>query len=93
MPFDWDENKNQLNIEKHKLDFEDAKELFLNGTLWKTEDKRAEYKEARFVGFGYVKNRLMNIVYTKRTPDIIRIISFRKANQREVKMYERNFKN
>jgi uncharacterized DUF497 family protein len=93
MPFDWDENKNLLNIEKHGLDFEDSKELFLNGSLWKTEDKRSEYKEVRFVGFGYVKNRLMNIVFTKRIFNIIRIISFRKANQREVEAYEKNFKN
>ena len=28
MKFEWDENKNELNIEKHGLDFEDAAEIF-----------------------------------------------------------------
>lgn len=93
MRFEWDRNKNNLNIEKHGLDFEDAKELFVNGTLWRIEDNRIEYKEVRFVGFGYVCHRLMNIVFTKRGSNIIRIISFRKANQREVNFYEQNFKN
>lgn len=93
MNFDWDENKNKSNIEKHGLDFEDAKELFFNGSLWKLEDNRIEYNETRFIGFGYTNGRLMNIVFTKRLPNIVRVISFRKANQREVKAYEKNFKN
>ena len=82
-----------VNIEKHGLDFEDAKELFVNGTLWRLEDTRNEYNEIRYIGFGYVYGRLMNIVYTKRKPNVTRIISFRKANQREVSAYEKNFKN
>ncbi len=93
MSFDWDVTKNKLNIEKHALDFEDAKELFVNGTLWKIEDNKTDYKEVRFIGFGYANSRLVNIIYTKRAPNIIRIISFRKANRREVKAYENNFKN
>lgn len=93
MPFEWDENKNQLNIKKHGVDFEEAKELFLNDSLWEIEDKRREYQETRFVGFGYIRNRLMNIVFTKRISGITRVISLRKANQREVKAYEKNFKN
>ena len=43
-------------------------------------------------GVGYANDRLVNIVYTKRKPNIIRIISFRKANQRQVKAYEKNIK-
>ena len=93
MKFDWDVTKNKLNIEKHMLDFEDAKELFVNGTLWRLEDTRNEYNETKYVGFGYAIGRLMNIVYTKRKPNVIRIISFRKANQREVRAYEKNFEN
>ena len=93
MQFEWDANKNNLNIEKHGLDFEDAQELFSNRTLWHVEDSRLEYKEVRFIGFGYVKGRLVNIVFTRRDPNIVRMISFRKANQREIKLYEQNFKN
>lgn len=34
MKFEWDENKNILNVEKHGLNFEDARQLFTNGTLY-----------------------------------------------------------
>jgi uncharacterized DUF497 family protein len=68
--------KNKLNIQNRGLDFEDAKELFYNNTLWKVEDARFDYREIRFTGFGYVKGRLMNVVYTKRSHNTIRIIFF-----------------
>ena len=92
MQFDWDVKKNLLNIKKHGLDFEDAKELFTY-PLYKFEDTRFNYGEKRFVGFGYVSGKLMNIVYTERLPNIIRIISFRRANSREEALYEKEFEN
>ncbi|MGB9686689.1 MAG: BrnT family toxin [Rectinema subterraneum] len=30
MTFEWDENKNQINIQKHGVSFEEAKEAFLD---------------------------------------------------------------
>jgi len=92
MQFDWDPKKNLSNIKKQGLDFEDAKELFTYD-LYKFEDKRFNYGEKRFVGFGYIKNKLMNVVYTEREPNIIRIISFRRANSREEALYEKAFQN
>lgn len=92
MKFEWDDDKNLINIKKHGLDFEDAKLLFKR-TLWKFEDTRFNYGEIRIVGFGYVKSRLMNVIYTELKPDIIRIISFRRADTREELLYEKNFKN
>jgi uncharacterized DUF497 family protein len=91
MIFEWDDNKNTLNFEKHGVCFEDAKELFTQ-TLWEFVDTRYDYGEKRMVGFGYVKDRLMNIVYTEPKPSIVRIISFRRANSREEALYEKNFK-
>ena len=92
MQFDWDESKNQLNIEKHKADFNDAIQLF-NNNLLVIPDERFNYKELRFIGYGYVNGRLMNVIYTERLPNIIRIISFRKANSREKRLYEKIIKN
>lgn len=92
MQFDWDENKNQLNIEKHKADFNDAIQLF-NNNLLVISDERFNYKELRFIGYGYVNGRLMNVIYIERLPNIIRIISFRKANSREKILYEKIIKN
>lgn len=44
-----------------------------------------DYIECRYIGFGHLYNRLVCVAYTERYPDIIRIISFRKANNREKK--------
>jgi uncharacterized protein len=92
MHFEWDEKKRQSNLAKHGFDFEDAHKLF-DRTLWEFEDTKNDYKEKRMCGFGYLNGRLLSVIYTERIPDIIRIISFRKANIREVKLYEKYFKN
>jgi hypothetical protein len=88
MQFEWDNEKNQFNIEKHKLSFDNAIQLFENPLLI-NEDSRFNYKEKRYIGYGYISNRLMCVVYTERNPNIIRIISFRKANYREQEYYKK----
>jgi uncharacterized DUF497 family protein len=90
--FEWDETKNQINIKKHNVDFIDVVEIF-KGIVLQIEDTRQDYGEARMIGFGYLDERLMVIVFTRREPDIIRIISARKANTREVLYYEQTIKN
>lgn len=50
-------------------------------------DARHDYGEARYRLMGKIEERLYVVVYTLR-PDAIRIISARKANQREVRHYE-----
>ena len=50
-------------------------------------DSRFIYGEDRYVALGRVDGRVLTIVYTMRN-DVIRIISARKANSREVKKYE-----
>lgn len=87
--FEWDEKKNQLNIEKHKLQFESAKELF-NNRIDVILDDRIDYKEKRYIGFGELESMLMIVVFTKLSSNKIRIISFRKANKREQKEYYKN---
>jgi uncharacterized DUF497 family protein len=46
----------------------------------------------RFIAFGLVQSRLMAVVYAERGPDIIRIISFRKANHREKALFKKTIK-
>ena len=55
MKFEWDEAKNALNIEKHALDFADAKEMF-QAPMLTTLDTRFDYDEDRFVGIGFLKS-------------------------------------
>ena len=87
--FEWDEKKNKLNIEEKGLPFEAAKQLF-DYPLQIGLDERKNYNEQRFIGVGEIDGRLMVVVFTKRKPNIIRIISFRKANDREQKKYYTN---
>ncbi len=51
------------------------------------EDTRQDYPEQRFVAVGYLCSRLHVLCFTPITGGM-RVISFRKANSREVKRYE-----
>ncbi|MEY8768820.1 BrnT family toxin [Francisella philomiragia] len=86
LEFEWDNEKNKSNIEKHGLNFEDV-DLVFNGSLIVLLDERKDYQENRCLGYGLVKGRLFQVVFTRRVKKI-RIISFRKANKREIKKYE-----
>lgn len=84
--YEWDENKNKVNIAKHGVDFEDAMYIFSGHTL-EREDDRYEYGETRFVALGMVDNRVYVVVYTDRDDTTRRIISARKAEPHERKAY------
>ncbi len=87
MDYEWDEKKRQQNVAKHGVDFG-----AIAGFDWKNAvivpDQRRIYGEARFVALGKIGNRLHICVYTQRN-GIRRIISLRKANNREEEIYEK----
>ena len=83
--FEWDDEKNRINIEKHSVDFNDAIDIFQNIRLT-VVDKRRDYGETRKISIGKINNNICIVVYTERK-DVIRIISARKANQRERRKY------
>lgn len=85
MKFDWDESKNISNIEKHKIDFDDAIHIWENHVIEKV-DPRKYCNEIRFIAMGEIDGRLHVVVYTWRD-EVRRIISARKANERERKAY------
>jgi len=87
MQFEWDEQKNRVNIQKHGIDFADAVELFASPMLTALDD-REDYGEDRWIGLGRVKARVLVVVYTERDEDTIRIISLRKALRHERERYE-----
>ena len=84
MNFEWDEDKNRDNIRKHDRDFFDAWEIF-EGPIIAEPDARNDYGEIRYLGFGFLRNLIVAIVFTERNGDTIRIISLRRAlkNERE----------
>ena len=85
MDIEWNEKKNQLNYEKHGLDFKDAEFVF-SGKAITFQDDRYDYGEERFITLGELKKRVVVIVHTQRN-FVTRIISMRKANEREKKIY------
>jgi uncharacterized DUF497 family protein len=85
MDFEWDERKNQANIEKHGIDFEFAKEIFLGIWIAK-QDNRKDYGEDRFLALGLLGRFVLLAVYTQRDQKI-RLISVRRANTEEKRIY------
>lgn len=84
----YDPAKNQRNIEERGLSFDQAVSFDFD-TAWIWQDIRKVYPEVRWAALGFLNGQLHALVFTE-TADGIRIISFRKANSREVKKYEKN---
>jgi uncharacterized DUF497 family protein len=85
LELEWDEEKRRANIQKHGLDFDDAKTLDWDNAIY-IEDKRFSYPEPRFWASALWKRRLYLVAFCKRGTKV-RIISFRKANRKEVRRY------
>ncbi len=85
MLYEWDESKRKSNIKKHGIDFA-AIQMFDWECAAIFADQRMDYTEPRMVAYGYILGRLIVVVYTNRC-DVIRVISMRKANKREVNKY------
>ncbi len=90
MEFEWDENKNISNQEKHGIDFNDAKEVFKDENRTVSEDNRNDYGENRWITIGKMYKALIVVVYTIR--NATRIISARMANKNEREKYNQNIK-
>ncbi len=85
MKFEWDTAKNELNLDKHGMDFETAKSIWLDENRIEIE---APYPiENRWIVIGMVQGKVWAAVYTMRK-DVIRMISVRRARVKEVKLYE-----
>lgn len=85
MDFTFDPVKDRANREKHGLSLEFGKQIFTNAVTT-LMDTRFDYGEDRFVSFGYSGDDLYVCVYVVRE-DTIRLISVRRANDRETRRY------
>jgi len=90
MKIEYDQQKRQATIEERGLDFEDAHLVFAAPRRITWTDTRQEYGENRLVTMGELSGRLVIIVHTGRA-DATRIISMRKANEREKRWFEEQF--
>ena len=86
MKIDFDSAKNAQNILERSLSFERVAEFDFE-TAQFAIDNRRDYGETRYRALGFLNHRLHALVFVEIIGGI-RVISFRKANQREIKHYE-----
>jgi uncharacterized DUF497 family protein len=65
MHFEWDEQKNRINIRKHGLNFADALAVFA-GATFTFEDDRFDYEEQRFIMLGMLAGKVVVVAHTER---------------------------
>jgi len=90
MKFEWDENKNKINIKKHKIPFEYAIHVFDDENRIEEYDKYHDEYEARYQIIGMV-NEILFVVVTYIDDDKVRVISARKATIKERRKYYGNY--
>lgn len=83
---EFDPAKNERNVRERGLSFERARDFEFESAVFAIDD-RQPYGETRIRAFGRLDGRLHALVFVE-TESGIRVISFRKANAREVKRYE-----
>ena len=86
MKFEFDQKKNVDNLRKHKIDFLDIQALWEDSDLFEIPAKTVE-DEGRCLVIGKIGNKHWSAVITYRD-DFIRIISARRAREKEVQYYE-----
>jgi uncharacterized DUF497 family protein len=87
--FEWDEQKAERNQAKHSVSFEFATRALDDENRVTVIDNRRDYGETRYITLAKIDNRLYVVAFTLRS-SIIRLISARKANNKEAKRYENN---
>jgi uncharacterized DUF497 family protein len=82
---EWDESKRQWTLANRDLDFADVGDFDFS-TASTVADNRLDYGEVRLVSTGFLHDRLCVLCWTRRG-DRLRVISLRKANDREKQSY------
>ena len=88
--FEWDDEKNETNFEKHEVWFEEARTIWADAHGSEAFDPDNSDDEDRFVRIGVssLNNTLLVVFCERDGGHKIRIISARKATPRERKQYE-----
>ena len=97
LKFEWDENKEKINIKKHGISFEVAMSVFNDPYRLDQFDVEHSIDEDRFNVIGNVTEQgiiLLTVTYTLREEQrVYRIISARRATKKEEKKYYDSYKN
>jgi uncharacterized DUF497 family protein len=89
--FEWDESKAVANFKKHQVTFEEAETVFFDDFGVQFFDESHSFDEDRFLLLGMSSGaKLLLVCHCEREhASVIRIISARKATQRESAFYRR----
>jgi uncharacterized protein len=86
--FEWDKGNINKNWIKHKIKVEECEQIFFNRPLITLDDAKHSEKEKRFYALGRtIENNSLFISFTVRK-NKIRVISARRMNKKERKIYE-----
>jgi len=92
MKFEWDINKEKINIKKHHITFEQASYVFADPFALSLYDDDHSKNEDRWVLLGQsINETVLLVAHTFRDnngQEYVRIISARKATLKEKKLYK-----
>jgi len=89
--FEWDDKKNSSNIRNHGVSFEEAQTVFFDENAIEFDDPDHSIQEERFILLGLSQSlKVLVVCHCYRSQDLkIRIISARKATEKEQGVYFR----
>ena len=89
MRFEWDEQKAKSNLRKHGVTFDEATTVFYDFAMKLRLDFAHSDDEPRYLALGIsYRGRLLLVSHCYRGADVVRLISARKANKAELKIYQ-----
>lgn len=93
MKFEWDKNKEKLNIQKHGVTFEQASYVFSDQFALNKFDNEHSENEDRWLLLGKSLNETLLLVVHRFVNDsgleLVRVISARKATKKEKQVYQK----
>ena len=88
LEFEWDDEKASSNVQKHGVEFDEAKTVFGDPQAETFFDPDHSENEDRFITFGLsALGHLLVVAHTDRRENV-RIVSARRMTRHERKMYE-----
>jgi len=88
--FQWDQGNSNKNLLKHNVEDWECEQVFFNEPLLVLDDPKHSLVERRWAAFGRTDGgRLLVVIFTKRDK-LLRVISAREMNRKEILFYEEN---
>ena len=88
--FQWDQGNSNKNLLKHHVEDWECEQVFFNEPLLVLDDPKHSLVEKRWAAFGRTDGgRLLVVIFTRRGK-LLRVISAREMNRKEILFYEEN---